>query len=70
MWLHPSGQAHFVESVKRSAVAGGPSGRALEDIFQIMIVVAVQSANGQGFLGPLELPTLEAIFAARISPQR
>jgi hypothetical protein len=39
--LHPSRQARFVETLKRSAVTGGPGGRTLEDIFQIVVVVAV-----------------------------
>jgi hypothetical protein len=52
-------RASFVEILKGSAVCGSPEGRTLEDIFQIMIVVAVESANGQEFLGALELSALE-----------
>lgn len=39
-----------------------PVATPLEDMFQIMIVVAAESANGQSFLGELELSALETIF--------
>jgi len=63
------GDAGFVEILKGSAVGGSPGGRTLEDIFQIMIVVAVESANGQDLLGALELSALETIFPAGVSLQ-
>ena len=69
MRLHPSRQARLVETLKRSAVAGRPGGRAFEDIFQIVVVVAIQSANRQSLLGAFQLPTLEAVFAASVGPQ-
>jgi hypothetical protein len=43
--LHPSRHARIEEIPKRSAVAGRPRGRALEDIFQIVVVVAIQPPN-------------------------
>jgi hypothetical protein len=64
--LHSPRHASFVEILKRSAVGCRPSGRALEDVFQIMIVVAVQSADGRDFLGTLELSALETIFTAGV----
>ena len=47
--LHPSGHASFIEMLKRPGCSGS-RGCALEDIFQIVVVVAVESANGQDFL--------------------
>ena len=63
------GDTSFVEILKGSAVGGSPGGRTLEDIFQIMIVVAVESANGQDLLGALELSALETIFPAGVRRQ-
>ena len=55
VWLRSPSHASFVEILEGSAVCGSPGGRTLEDIFQIMVVVAVESAHGQGFLGAFEL---------------
>ena len=40
-------------------------GRAHEDVFQIAIVVRVQSANHPQFLGAQQLPGGNAVFGAR-----
>ena len=66
MRLQPSRQASFVEILERPGVPGSPDGRAFEDIFQITVVVAVESANGQNLLGTSELSALETIFPASL----
>jgi len=45
-WFHAAGQASLVEFLKRSDGSSRSCGRALKDIFQIMIVIFVQSADG------------------------
>jgi hypothetical protein len=45
-WFHSSDKASFVEILERSACSGSPGGRSLEDIFQIMVMVEVESADG------------------------
>jgi hypothetical protein len=43
---------------------GGPDGCAFEDIFQIVIMILVESANGQNLLGTLELAMHHAVSTA------
>src|SRR5208282_5834930 len=43
---------------------------ALEDIFQIVVVVDVESANGQDLFGAFELTSDEAVFPAGVGLQR
>ena len=64
--LHSPRHARFVKVLKRPAVTSRPSGCALEDVFQIMIVIAVLSADGWDFLGTLEVSVLETIFPAGV----
>src|ERR1700680_2883705 len=52
-WFHPSGHASLVEILKRSGGGSRSRGGTLEDILQIVIMVLVQSTNGQDFLGAL-----------------
>ena len=70
MRLHPAGHTSLIEIFKRPAVTGRPGSRALENIFQIMVLVAVQPADGQGLFGALELSAFKTVFAARVSSQR
>ena len=50
--------------------AGGSRRCTLEDIFQIVIMVAVEPANGQNFLGAFQLASDEAVFPAGVRLQR
>ena len=45
-------------------------GCTLEDIFQIVVMVDVEPADGQDFLGAFELATDKTIFSAGVRPQR
>jgi len=53
MRLHASGDAGLVKVLERSHARGGSRCRTLEDIFQIVIMVDVEPANGQDLLGTL-----------------
>ena len=48
-WLHASSKASLVEILERSGCGRRSRGGALENIFQIVIVIFVQSADGQDF---------------------
>src|SRR6516225_3469088 len=67
--LHSSSNARFVEILQRPSGGSGSGGRTLEDIFQIVIMVEVQPANGQGLFGAFQLATDEAIFPAGVGPE-
>src|ERR1700687_1643167 len=58
--LHPLGQQSRVEIMKRSGTTAGPGGRTLEDLFQLMVVVLIESTELLGFLGALQLSTDKA----------
>jgi len=68
--LHASGDAGLVKVLQRSSGSGRSGGCSLEDIFQIVIMVDVEPADGQDFLGAFELATDETIFSAGVRPQR
>ena len=70
MRLHASGDAGLVKVLERSHGRGGSRRCTLEDIFQIMIMIFVQSADGHSFLGAFQLTANEAIFPAGVRPQR
>src|SRR5260370_30137 len=44
-WLQPFGNERSVEVLERSGDSGGPHGRPLEDIFQIVVMVFVEPAD-------------------------
>ena len=69
MRLHASGDAGLVKVLERSHARGGSRCRTLEDIFQIVIMVDVEPANGQDLLGTFELTSDEAVFTAGVCPQ-
>jgi hypothetical protein len=58
----PFVNASLVEILKRPAHSSSPGGRTLEDIFQIVIMIFVQCAGGQNFLGWLQLAANETVF--------
>src|ERR1700691_6410916 len=64
-WFHPLGHQSGMELVERSGDGSGPSRGTLEDIFQIVIVIGVEPANGQEFLGAFQLSLHESVFPAR-----
>src|SRR5580693_4139261 len=68
--LHASGNAGLVKVLQRSSGSSRSGGCTLENIFQIVIMVDVEPADGQDFLGAFELATDEAIFSAGVGPQR
>src|ERR1700730_10349412 len=63
-WLRPSGHQSGVELLERSRDGSGPGRRTLKDIFQIVIVVGVQPANGQELLGASQLALHDSVFPA------
>ena len=67
--LHASGDAGLVKVLEGSCCRGSSRRCTLEDIFQIVIMVDVQAADGQNFLGAFELATNDAVFTAGVSPQ-
>src|ERR1700747_3772958 len=52
-WLHTLGQQSLVEITERPSRDAGPGGRPLEDFFEIMVVLLVQSTKLLRFLGTL-----------------
>ena len=52
--LHSSSDTSFVEILQRPSCGSGSRGRTLEDIFQIVIMVEVQPADGQGLFGAFQ----------------
>ena len=62
--LHPFGNESVIEPLERALDSRGANGCTLEDIFQIVVMVFVQPADGQGLLRALELPAHDAIFPA------
>src|SRR5215469_8647355 len=69
MRLHSSSDASFVEILQGSSCGSGSRGRTLEDIFQIVIMVEVQPADGQGLFGAFQLATDKAVFPAGVGPK-
>src|SRR3984893_5844041 len=61
-WLRASGHARLVEILERSASSSRSRGRTFENIFQIVIMIFVQTPDGQEFLGTSELTTHEPVF--------
>src|ERR1700692_4258597 len=68
--FHAFSHASLVEILERPANSSSTGGCTLEDIFQIVIVIFVQSVDGQDFLGALELASHETVFPTGVSPQR
>ncbi len=68
MRLHASGDAVLVKALERSSGSSRSCRRTLEDIFQIVIMVDVEPANGQDLLGTFELTSDEAVFTAGVCP--
>ena len=70
MWFHSSGNTGFVEGLEKAGGRGGSRRCTLEDIFQIVIVVDVEPADGQHLLGAFQLTTDEVAFPTGVHPQR
>src|SRR5204863_5299480 len=59
-----------VEIPPRSGADGGRRGRALEDILQVVIVIDVETAEGQHFLGTLHSASHETVLSTGVRFQR
>ena len=68
-WFHSSGNAGLVEILQRPLCDSGSRRSALEDVFQIVVMVDVEAADGQDLFGAFELTTDEAIFPAGVGFQ-
>jgi hypothetical protein len=68
-WLHSASHHGRVEILQRSGGDGRTHGGALKDVFQIVIVIEVESADRNGSLRSLELSCDVAIFAAGVRLQ-
>ncbi len=70
-WLHPLGKQSLVKIVKRSGGNAGRRSRTLEDIFQVVVMIGIQSAKLLRFLGALQLSFDIAVLrtVARFQPQ-
>jgi len=68
--FHASGNARLVKVLERSRGGGGSRRCTLEDIFQVVVVVDVEPADGQDLLRTFELATDEAVFPTGVGPQR
>ena len=60
------GQQSGVELLKRTGFARSHDRRTLKQILQIVIVVSIQSANGDLFLCSLQLPVDTAVIGAAL----
>src|SRR2546422_5071501 len=69
--LHAFGQQAFIELTEGAVDNAGRRRRTLKQVFQIVIVVAVESADEHRFLGAHQLSVLEAVIgaAARLQGQ-
>src|SRR6476646_370057 len=68
-WFQTAGNARLVESLKRSGRSSRSRGSTLEDIFQIMIMIFVQSADGHSFLRAFQLAANDAVFPTIVGSQ-
>ena len=60
--LDPFGNQSCVKLLEGLLDSSGPKSRALKEIFQIVVMVFVEPANGYRFLGTLELSVHHAVF--------
>ena len=63
--LHSPGYQTGVELLKRSRDGSSAGRGTLEDVFQIVIVVDVEPANGQEFPGAFQLALHDLVFPTR-----
>ena len=54
-WLHPLGKQSLAKMVKRSTGNASHCGGTLEDIFEVVVMVRIQSPKLLRFLGALQL---------------
>ena len=71
MRLHASGDAVLVKALERSSGSRRSCRRTLEDIFQVVVMIGIQSAKLLRFLGALQLSFDIAVLrtVARFQPQ-
>ena len=63
MRLHASGNAGLIKVLEKSHGRGGSRRGTLEDIFQIVISIHVQPADGQDLFGAFQLATDEKRYS-------
>src|SRR3984885_3628032 len=68
-WFHSASHHSGIEILQRSRGDRGSDGRTLKDIFQVMIMVAVEPSDRDGSLRSSNLSSHNAIFAAAASLQ-
>jgi hypothetical protein len=68
--LQPFGNERSVEILERPCDPSGSYGRTLKYIFQIVIMVLVESADGEEFLGTLDLAFHKAVLPTDAGLQR
>ena len=61
-WLHPFGKQSLVKIVERPCGNAGHCSRTLEDIFEVVVMIAIQSAKLLRFLGALQLSFYIAVL--------
>src|ERR1700745_4108830 len=70
-WLHPLGKQTLVKIVERPSGNGGHGSCTLEDIFEVVVVVRIQSTKLLRVLGTLQLSFDIAVLRAvvRLQPK-
>src|SRR5215469_17721060 len=68
MRFHASGHTSLIENLK-GANSSRPRGCTFEDVFQIVIMVEVETTNSQDLLRAFQLALDEAVFPAGVGPQ-
>ena len=58
------GQQSLIEVTEWASGAAGSRGRTLEDRFQVMVVILIQTTKCHGFLGALQLSFHDAVLRA------
>src|SRR5580692_2953871 len=69
MRLHSTGDTGLIKILEWSRGSGRSRGCTLEDIFQVVIMIDVESADSQHLFGAFQLASDEAIFATGVGPQ-
>src|SRR5208282_4209177 len=69
-WLQPFGHKRGIKVLERPGDGSSPYGRSLKDIFQIVVMVLVEPADGQEFLGAFDLAFHEAVLPTDAGLQR
>ena len=66
LWPHPFGNQSSVKLLERPGLGGGDDGCALENVFEIVIVIAVEPAQRYLLLRGLQLPIDTTVIGAAV----